>query len=56
MMFAHGRRMTTIAAVAITLVLALGVVTVVREAGYEFDLRNRRNRRINGGRRVSDRA
>jgi hypothetical protein len=48
--------MTTIAAVAIALVLALGVVTVVREGGYEFDLRNRRNRRINGGRRVSDRA
>jgi hypothetical protein len=47
---------TTIGVVTFVFVLALGAFTLVREAGYEFDLRNRRNRRILGGRRVTDRA
>lgn len=55
MRLARAPGMSTIAAVAIILVLALGAFTAVREAGYEFDLR-RRNRRMIGGRRVTDRA
>lgn len=45
--------MTTIAAAACSFVLLLGAFTLVREAGYAFDLR-RPNRRMLGGRRVSD--
>jgi hypothetical protein len=47
--------MTIIAAVACSVVLFLGAFTLVREAGYEFDLR-RSNRRMLGGRRVTDRG
>jgi hypothetical protein len=45
-----------IAVVAIILSLCFGVLLLMRESGYEFDLRNRRNRRMLGGRRVSDRG
>jgi hypothetical protein len=48
--------MTTIAATAIAFTLVLGVATIIREAGYEFDLRKRSGRRELGGRRVNDRA
>ncbi len=47
--------MSIIAVVSSSIVLLLGAVSLVREAGYEFDLR-KSNRRMPGGRRVTDRA
>jgi hypothetical protein len=48
--------LSLIAVIASSLILALGAVSLVREAGYEFDLRRKPKRRVLGGRRVSDRA
>ncbi|HLT35726.1 MAG TPA: hypothetical protein VK034_05560, partial [Enhygromyxa sp.] len=48
--------MTIIAAAVCFFVLLLGAATVLRESGYEFDLRRRPNRRMLGGRRADDRA
>ncbi|MFO7565753.1 MAG: hypothetical protein R6X02_24130 [Enhygromyxa sp.] len=48
--------MTIIAAAACSFVLLLGAVVLVREGGYEFDLRRRSKRRMLGGRRATDRA
>lgn len=48
--------MSFIAVISSVLVLGLGAVTLIREEGYEFDLRHKPKRRLLGGRRVSDRG
>lgn len=48
--------MSIIAVASSTIVLLLGAVSLVRETGYEFDLRRKSNRRMLGGRRVTDRG
>ena len=47
--------MTTIAAVAPMLVLLVGAIAVILEAGYSFDLRAKSHRHA-GGRRANDQA
>jgi hypothetical protein len=46
----------SIATATIMFSLCLGALMLMRESGYEFDLRKRARRRMLGGRRVSDRA
>ena len=46
--------MNLIATVASLFVLAVGAITLIRETGYDFDLRRRPKRRIPGGRREQD--
>lgn len=47
--------MSIIAVVSSSIVLILGAASLVRETGYEFDLRKSK-RRMLGGRRVTDRG
>ena len=46
--------MNTIATFASFIVLSIGAISLLREAGYDFDLRRRPRRRVSGGRRAQD--